>query len=175
MRVLTIIKNIKMAKEEKEYQRKIKEGAIKELDPSEKEHQNCVYIQKRLRGILARKRVEELRMEEMVFLGMERKPKTKEEMLNDPIEKKNKTQTERKIIQRKNMEEFDQAKEDLKDEIGENEGQDIKEDMVKKRREWVDEYRASHQGKIPDDLKGFYEKDKVEAPLSPDEEEAKRI
>jgi CO dehydrogenase/acetyl-CoA synthase alpha subunit len=73
------------------------------------------------------------------------------------------------------MEEFDQAKEDLKGEIDDAEGPDIKEDMVKKRREWVDDFRANHQGKIPDDLKGFYEKDKVEAPLTPEQEEAKKL
>lgn len=48
-------------------------------------------IQRRLRGILARKKVEEMRADEMVFLGMARKPKTKEEMKNDPVEKMKRT------------------------------------------------------------------------------------
>jgi len=34
----------------------------------------------------------------MVFLGMARKPKTKEEMKNDPIEKMKKTEAERKLV-----------------------------------------------------------------------------
>jgi len=44
-------------------------------------------VQKRFRGILARKKVEEMRQEEMIFLGMARKPKTKEEEENDPVKK----------------------------------------------------------------------------------------
>jgi hypothetical protein len=44
-----------------------------------------------MRGILARKKVEEMRAEEMVFLGMARKPKTKEDLKNDPIEKMKRT------------------------------------------------------------------------------------
>ena len=40
---------------------------------------------------MARKRVEEVRQEEMVFLGMARKPKTLEEMKNDPVERMKKT------------------------------------------------------------------------------------
>lgn len=47
---------------------------------------------------MARKRVEEMRDEELGFLGMKRKTKTKDEMANDPIEKMKKTQDERKLI-----------------------------------------------------------------------------
>lgn len=35
------------------------------------------------------------------------------------------------------MDEFDQAKEDLKEEIRENEEDDIKEAMLKERRDWI--------------------------------------
>jgi hypothetical protein len=38
-----------------------------------------------------------------------------------------KTEDERKLVQNKFMEEFDQAKDDLKEEIRENEGPDIEE------------------------------------------------
>jgi hypothetical protein len=40
---------------------------------------------------LARKRVEEIREDEMIFLGMARKQKTAEEIKNDPIQKMLKT------------------------------------------------------------------------------------
>lgn len=40
-----------------------------------------------------------MRQEEMVFLGMARKPKTKEELKNDPVEKMLKTQEDRKMKQ----------------------------------------------------------------------------
>lgn len=35
------------------------------------------------------------------------------------------------------MDEFDQAKEDLKEEINDNEGVDIQEQMLKERRDWI--------------------------------------
>lgn len=53
-----------------------------------------------------------MRQEEMVFLGMARKPKTKEEMKNDPIERMKRTEAERKLVQKNFMDEFEQAKED---------------------------------------------------------------
>jgi hypothetical protein len=40
-----------------------------------------------MRGIIARKYVENLRIEEMEFLGMAKRKKTKEEERNDPIKK----------------------------------------------------------------------------------------
>jgi hypothetical protein len=61
------------------------------------ENEATLFIQKRMRGILARKRVEELRQEEMVFLGMARKPKTKDDLRNDPVERMKKTMDDRKM------------------------------------------------------------------------------
>lgn len=58
---------------------------------------------------------------------MARKPKTKEELKNDPVEMSKRTENERKMVQKNFMDEFEQAKEDLKDEINENEGMDIME------------------------------------------------
>ena len=84
-----------------------------------------MFIQKRLRGILARQKVEAMRQEEMIFLGMARKPKTEEEIKNDPLKVMEKTRQER-IIVRKNFEQqFKMEKENLKDEIEQNEGIDI--------------------------------------------------
>lgn len=42
----------------------------------------------------------------MIFLGMARKPKTKEEMKNDPLEKSKRTMDERKLVQKNFMDEF---------------------------------------------------------------------
>jgi hypothetical protein len=42
-------------------------------------------VQKVIRGILARKEIELKRQEEMIFLGMERRQKTYEEIQNGPI------------------------------------------------------------------------------------------
>jgi hypothetical protein len=89
------------------------------------ENEATLFIQKRMRGILARKRVEELRQEEMVFLGMARKPKTKDDLRNDPVERMKKTMDDRKMKQGQFWNSFEDAKKDLKNEIDENEGLDI--------------------------------------------------
>jgi len=62
----------------------------------------------------------------------------------------------------------------LKDEIEENQGVDIQEKMIAERREWVNQYKESHNGKIPDDLAEFKNRFDVETPLSPDEEGGKK-
>lgn len=116
-----------------------------------------------------------MRQEELIFLGMARKPKTKEEMKKDPIKRMTETMKARKYTQQSNTETFDTAKEELKELIRDNEGPDIQEAMLKERRDWVQEYKASHNGKPPEDLTDFYNRFNVETPLSPEEEEAKRI
>jgi len=40
-----------------------------------------------MRGILARKHVEEMRYNEIIFLGMHRKAKTPNDLKNDPVNK----------------------------------------------------------------------------------------
>ncbi len=69
---------------------KIKEGLIKEKSKDEMENDATLIIQRRMKGILARKRIDEIRQEEMVFLGMSRKPR------KDPINRAKKTLDERK-------------------------------------------------------------------------------
>ena len=44
--------------------------------------------------------------------------------------------------------------------------------MIKERREWVNQYKENHNGKIPDDLADFKNRFNVETPLSPEEEAA---
>lgn len=57
--------------------RDIKEGKVADTQKAENpENESCVFIQRRIRGILARKYVDRLREEEMEFLGMSRKKKT---------------------------------------------------------------------------------------------------
>ena len=58
-----------------------------QVNKDNQENEGCMFIQQRMRGILARKYVERLRSEEMEFLGMQRKKKTIEEERNDPIKK----------------------------------------------------------------------------------------
>jgi len=111
----------------------------------------------------------------MQFLGMQKKKKTAEEERNDPIKLMDRQRAERKSVQEGNWKSYLNAKANIKDEIEANEGTDIMEGMLKDRRDWINEYRQNHMGKIPDEIKPFYDRFNVEAPLSPEEEEAKRL
>lgn len=70
---------------------------------------------------------------------------------------------------------FERAKKDTQDEIKEIEGNDIEDEMLKERRDWIQDWKAEHGGKPPDALDKFYEKDKLETPLSPEEELQKQL
>ena len=83
-----------------------------------------------MRGILARKQVEAMRVEEMEFLGMKRKKKTPEEMLNDPIKKMKNSMAERKKIQEGYMKSYKNAKIQVKEEMDDNQGTDLMETML---------------------------------------------
>jgi len=80
---------------------------VKERTKDQSENDASLIIQRRLKGILARKRIDELRQEEMVFLGMSRKPK------NDPIARMVKTMKQRKETQESYMEKYIDAKDDV--------------------------------------------------------------
>ena len=84
------------------------------------------FVQRRIRGILARKQVEAMRHEEMVFLGMIRKPKTQTELAqDDPIKEMWATRQHRKHLQENHEIVFDHAKVELEDYIDDIEGADI--------------------------------------------------
>lgn len=106
---------------------------------------------------------------------MQKKKKTAEEERNDPVKLMDRQRIERKSVQEGNWKSYLNAKSTIKDEIEANEGTDIMEGMLKDRRDWINEYKQSHMNKIPDDIKPFYDRFNVEAPLSPEEEEAKRL
>jgi hypothetical protein len=78
-----------------------------------------------------------MRQEEMIFLGMQRRPKTAVELANCPIKRMNEERDHRKQLQENNMMEFDTAKQELMDNIEQIEGVDIEENMLKERREWI--------------------------------------
>ena len=74
---------------------------------------------------------------------------------------------------------FEKAKNELKEEIKEVEGGDIEDRELKKRRDWIQQYRADFPGKLPDDVAKFYEKDNVkedkkEGETSDDEKKDKK-
>ena len=66
------------------------------------------------------------------------------------------------------------SKDQLKEEIDDNQGVDIQENMLKERRDWITNFKENNNNKIPDDIKPFHDRFKVEDALSPEEEEAKK-
>ena len=78
------------------------------------------------------------------------------------------------MVQKSFQQSYDDAKDRIKEDIEENEGIDIMEQMLKERREWVNEQRELNNGAIPGEIKGFYEQKQSETPLSPEEEAAKK-
>jgi hypothetical protein len=110
----------------------------------------------------------------MVFLGMQRKPKTTAELaLDDPIKQMELTKENRKMMQEDHMIVFDNAKQELEDNIEEIEGNDIIDKMLNERREWIGEQKAQQLGKVPADISKFYERNNLETLLSPEEEAEK--
>lgn len=131
--MLLILKTKRQEELDREMFQKIKEGLVKERSKDQMENDAALFIQRRIKGILARKRIDELRQEEMIFLGMSRKPK------NDPINRMKKTMDERKQIQKSYMSEYMDAKQDVKQEIFDTEEDEIRERMLKDRRDWIQE------------------------------------
>lgn len=105
---------------------------------------------------------------------MTTRKKTAEEERNDPIKKMQRQMKERKDIQEGNWRTYTTQKELLKEEIEENQGVDIMEGMLKERRDWITDQKEKNNNKIPDDIKGFHDRFKVEDALSPEEEEGKK-
>jgi hypothetical protein len=112
-------------------------------------------------------------MDEMVFLGMQRKPKNDEDIRNGPLKVSSVEGERRKQAQEDNMIVFDRAKQEIQDEIEAIEGNDIVDQMLKERRDWIQEQKAISGGKPPKELAKFYERNNLETPLSPEEEAAK--
>ena len=125
------MKTYKQEEMERELFQKIKDGLIKEKNRDMQDNESTLLIQKRMKGVLARKRIDDLRQEEMVFLGMSRKPK------NEPINRAKKTMADRKEIQKSYMTDYMDAKTDVKDEIYNMEEDEIREKMLKERRDWI--------------------------------------
>ena len=172
---MMILKNLQKKQLNQKMMENIRLGKNKAAEQSKEmqENDSCVFIQKRMNGILARKNVENLRNEEMEFLGMSRKKKTAEEERADPVKKMEETRRERKLVQENNWKRYQDAKVEMKEEIEYNQGTDIMEDMLQQRRDWINEQKTINGNKIPEDIKPFYDRLNTETPTSPEEEAAK--
>lgn len=144
-------------------------GLIPNVDPEQQELDSTIFVQRRMQGILARKYVEGLRNEEMEFLGMSRKKPLLVEGEKDPLEKQITTTFDRKNKQKTHFADYSDAKDTLMEDMDANEGLIMKEEMIKDRREWVNEYRKKNLGKIPEDLKEFHTRHEV--PETPEDGE----
>jgi hypothetical protein len=60
------------------------------------------------------------------------------------------------------MTEYNDAKTDVKQEIVDMEEDEIRETMLKERRDWIQQEKAQKGGKPPEDVKGFYDRIKEE-------------
>lgn len=97
-RIKVLERKIKEELMRKDLEKKAREGTLKKDDEDEKENKACTYVQRRIRGILARKLVYQMRTEEMEFLGMTRKVTTYDDPLDDPLRRLQETQENRKRV-----------------------------------------------------------------------------
>lgn len=125
-------------------------------------------VQKYYRGYKSREFVDKLRQAEFEFLGMKK-------TADDPVQKEEmklylKTKEEMKIIKGENEKEFQDELKRQKELIKKNEGPDIKEDMLQKRREWIERYRDMNDfQKLPAGVEEFYDSKDVMMPLTPEQ------
>ena len=94
-RYLDALQKITTAIKTNENRKRLYNGKMSAPTQSQAEEQSAELIQCQIRGILDRKKIEKMRQDEMIFLGMQRKPKTEEEKLKDPIKQAEKTRSDR--------------------------------------------------------------------------------
>jgi hypothetical protein len=123
-------KFMKEIRRQEELERRLKESGHTEVDP---EHA-AVVIQKLFRGFKTMKQARQMREEELVFIGMkEPEPKPREQ---DPIRRQDDVRARRKIIQMQNKDEYEEALVNIRRRIYEDEGVDMREQMMDKIRQW---------------------------------------
>ena len=101
--------------------------------------------------------------------------KTKEDMMNDQITKSKRTEESRKRLQQENWEDYERNLKTIKEDIKENEGYDIQEEMLTQRRDWIREEMRRNGMKPPKDLSNFYKQQEVQKPMSANEEALKKL
>merc|ERR1711976_215017 len=125
------------------------------------------------RGYIARKKVEEIREEEMEFLGMK-----KEVPLEIPADsdkaKVLKIREKQKLTQKEHENELKKEQSRIKEFIITNEGPEIKEKLLAERRKWIIQHYENTEGReLPKKIDDFYDRNNVAQPLSDADAEAK--
>lgn len=82
----------------------------------------------------------------------------------NPIKKMEKTKKDRRDDRAEKQEEYEAAKKTMEDEILYNEEADIIDGEVRKRQDWVQEFKEQHNGKPPDKIEKYYDRKKTEDP-----------
>lgn len=108
----------------------------------------AVKIQCAARRFVARCRMRHMREEELVFLGM--KPAAAPPREADPSLREARNLLRRKVIQRENQSEYEEALGVLKRRIYELEGQDMRETIQDRINTWFIENRNAETGEYPD-------------------------
>lgn len=133
-----------------------------------------IVIQKHFRGFTSREKVEKLREEEFIVLGMKKIPEDPKDPKSQ-IYMYNQTRIKNAGLQSEYEEEYKQALEDIKEKLRDTEAPDMKETELESRRQWINDFYALNEGNaLPKKAAEYYDKDKVMKPLTPEEEEAKK-
>ena len=95
----------------------------------------ATHIQRHWRGFITRKKAQQWRTEEFMFLGMEPTPLPKD-LKQLPQYQARKTEERRREIVKHNEKEFQQGLVTIKEKLRQTEGPDIKERMISQIRQW---------------------------------------
>jgi len=136
-------KFMKDIRAQEEWERKMLQRGDDEREPDVM----ATLIQQYWRGYSSRKATELMRAEELIFIGMAPPPPHSKEV--DPLLKEKEVKKRRKLIQAQHEEEYRQALVSLDKEVYDNEGPDMKEEMMDQLRDWYIKYRE-REGKFPD-------------------------
>lgn len=112
----------------------------------------------------------------MQFLGMTRPAKTVEELTDNASALKAMSKEERKRVQDRiqKEEEYEAAKATMKDDIEFQESEDIIETQIRKRQDWVQQWKEIHKGDPPKNIAMYYEKDKEPEEEKKDDDDGKK-
>lgn len=141
---------MKEIRKQEELDRKMREMGQPEPDPDNA----AVVIQKLFRGFKTLKQARLMREEELVFIGMkEPEPKPRE---LDPLARQTAIRARRKIIQAQNKDEYDEALVAIRRKIYDDEGVDMREQMMDKIRQWFVAFREQNESfpEYPDEDDG---------------------
>ena len=175
-RLLMIIAIRRKAIKDKELRLRIQKG-LEMANDTEKDNRANLLVQRRLKGLIARLKVDRMRQEELYFLGMAERPKTLEEEKNSTAAKVKEIEEKRKKEQEDVYIDYKNAITKIKDTIKANEEFDMKDQMYDERMLWIIDYKRDHGGKLPKGVSDFYKRADVEKPKTEEElaeEEAKK-